>query len=181
MPEAATKTEAKPPAAAGGGSKLVPLLLIVNSALLAAVLALLVLKPGGLKHAEAAEKPAAAASAEAGSGEQGEKVKDGKAALPGPTMRLPDFVVHLRDVDADRYARMSFELELPDEKAKEGINARLPQIRDAFLAYLSDRSAEELRGSEAMVRVKVALSQKLTEVAPAATVRGLYVTEMVIQ
>ncbi|HEX7489072.1 MAG TPA: flagellar basal body-associated FliL family protein, partial [Anaeromyxobacteraceae bacterium] len=68
-----------------------------------------------------------------------------------------------------------------DEKAKEGINARLPQIRDAFLAYLSDRSAEELRGSEAMVRVKVALSAKLTEVAPAATVRGLYVTEMVIQ
>ena len=31
------------------------------------------------------------------------------------------------------------------------------------------------------MRVKVALSQKLTEVAPAATVRGLYVTEMVIQ
>lgn len=31
------------------------------------------------------------------------------------------------------------------------------------------------------MRVKVARSQKLTEVAPAATVRGLYVTEMVIQ
>jgi len=178
MPEAETKTEAKPAAAAGGGSKLVPLLLIVNSALLAAVLGLLVLKPGGLKHAEAAEKPGAAASAEGGQGEHGEKAK---AALPGPTLRLPDFVVHLRDVDADRYARLSFELELPDEKVKEGINARLPQIRDAFLAYLSDRTAEDLRGSEAMVRVKAALSQKLTEVAPAAAVRGLYVTELVIQ
>lgn len=87
----------------------------------AAVLALLVLKPGGLKHAEASPS------------EHGKKAKDGKAALPGPTLRLPDFVVHLRDVDADRYARMSFELELPDEKAKEGINARLPQIRDSFL------------------------------------------------
>ncbi len=181
MPEAETKTEAKPAGAAGGGSKLVPLLLIVNSALLAAVLALLVLKPGGLKHAEAAEKPGAAASAEGGQGEHGEHGEKGKAGLPGPTLRLPDFVVHLRDVDADRYARMSFELELPDEKAKEGVNARLPQIRDAFLAYLSDRTAEDLRGSEAMVRVKAALSQKLTEVAPAAAVRGLYVTELVIQ
>jgi flagellar protein FliL len=187
MAEAETKTEAKP-AAAAGGSKLVPLLLIVNSVLLAAVLALLVLKPGGLKHAEAAEKPgheaSAEPSAEGGHGEKGKDAKegkDGKAALPGPTLRLPDFVVHLRDVDADRYARMSFELELPEEKAKQAINARLPQIRDAFLSYLSDRTAEDLRGSEAMVRIKVALAQKLTEVAPAAAVRGLYVTELVIQ
>jgi flagellar protein FliL len=185
MAEAEAKTEAKP--AAAGSSKLVPLLLTVNSVLLAAVLALLVLKPGGLKHAEAAEKPVAERSAEASEGGHGERGqdakegKDGKSALPGPTLRLPDFVVHLRDVDADRYARMSFELELPEEKAKEAINARLPQIRDAFLSYLSDRTAEDLRGSEAMVRIKVALAQKLTEVAPAAAVRGLYVTELVIQ
>jgi len=185
MAEAETKTEAKPTAA--GSSKLVPLLLVVNSVLLAAVLAMLVLKPGGLKHAEAAEKPGHEASAEGGHGEKGKDAKegkegkDGKAALPGPTLRLPDFVVHLRDVDADRYARMSFELELPEEKAKEAINARLPQIRDAFLSYLSDRTADDLRGSEAMVRIKVALAQKLSELAPAAAVRGLYVTELVIQ
>ncbi len=182
MAEAETKTEAKPTAA--GSSKLVPLLLVVNSVLLAAVLAMLVLKPGGLKHAEAAEKPGHEASAEGGHGEKSKDAKegkDGKAALPGPTLRLPDFVVHLRDVDADRYARMSFELELPEEKAKEAINARLPQIRDAFLSYLSDRTADDLRGSEAMVRIKVALAQKLSELAPAAAVRGLYVTELVIQ
>ena len=182
MAEAETKTEAKP--AAAGSSKLVPLLLVVNSVLLAGVLAMLVLKPGGLKHAEAAEKPGHEASAEGGHGEKGKDAKegkDGKAALPGPTLRLPDFVVHLRDVDADRYARMSFELELPEEKAKEAINARMPQIRDAFLSYLSDRTADDLRGSEAMVRIKVALAQKLSELAPAAAVRGLYVTELVIQ
>ena len=191
MAEAETKTEAKP-AAGGGGSKVVPLLLGVNSLLLAAVLALLVLRPGGgAKHAEAAEPAHAAADAGHGGGhgdkpadkdeKHDAKGKDGKEALPGPTLRLPDFIVHLRDVDADRYARLSFELELPDEKAKEAINARLPQIRDAFLAYLSDRTAEDMRGSEAMQRVKTALAQKLAEAAPAATVRGLYVTELVVQ
>jgi flagellar FliL protein len=188
MAEAETKTEGKP--TAGGGSKVVPLLLGVNSLLLAAVLALLVLRPGGAARVgQAAEPPH---GAEAGHGEaHGEKGardekrdgkgKDGKEGLPGPTLRLPDFIVHLRDVDADRYARLSFELELPDEKAKEAVNARLPQIRDAFLAYLSDRTAEDMRGSEAMLRVKTALSQKLAEVAPAAPVRGLYVTELVVQ
>ncbi|GEJ59200.1 flagellar basal body-associated FliL family protein [Anaeromyxobacter diazotrophicus] len=184
MADADQKTEAKPAApAAAGGSKAVPLLLAVNSVLLAAVLALLVLKPGGLKHAEAAEGDHGAAAAGAGEGGKphGEKGAKGKEALPGPTLRLPDFVVHLRDADADRYARLSFELELPDEKAKEGVTARLPQIRDGFLFYLADRTAEDLRGSEAMMKVKTALAQKLGELAPGVPVRGLYVTELVVQ
>ncbi len=181
MADADQKTEAKPAApAAGGGSKVVPLLLAVNSVLLVAVLALLVLKPGGLKHAEAAEGDHGAAAAEGGKA-HGEKGAKGKEALPGPTLRLADFVVHLRDADADRYARLSFELELADEKAKEAVTARLPQIRDGFLFYLADRTAEELRGSEAMLKVKTALAQRLGELAPGVPVRGLYVTELVVQ
>ena len=192
MADAESKTEAKAPATppAEGGSKLVPALLILNSVLLVAVLALLVIKPGGLKHSEAAEGAHAAAEGaraaaepegSKGHAEKGEKGKDGKETPPGPTLRLPDFVVHLRDADADRYARLSFELELPDEKAKEGVNVRLPQIRDGFLFYLSDRTAEDLRGSEAMLKVKTALTQKLAELAPGVPVRGLYVTELVVQ
>lgn len=176
MADAENKTQAKP--AAGGGSKLVPALLIVNSLLLAAVLAAVLLKPGA-RHAEAAEGGAAEAR-HGEKAEKGEKGKDGKEA-PGPTVKLPDFIVHLRDADADRYARVSFELELQDEKAKEGVNARLPQIRDGFLAYLTDRTAEDLRGSEAMAKLKAVLSRKLSEIAPGVPVRGLYVTELVIQ
>jgi flagellar FliL protein len=61
------------------------------------------------------------------------------------------------------------------------VTLRMPQIRDAFLSYLSDRTAEDLRGSEAIGRVKAALGQRLAEVAPGAPVRGLYVTELVVQ
>jgi len=179
------KAEAKAPAAkTAGGGKLVPVLLVVNSLLLAGVLALLLLRPpGAAPHAAAADKGgehAAAAQAEH-AGKGGEKGKDGKEALPGPTLRMPDFVVHLRDVDADRYARVSFEMEVADEKGKEAVTLRMPQIRDAFLSYLSDRTAEDLRGSEAIGRVKAALGQKLAEVAPGTPVRGLYVTELVVQ
>jgi flagellar protein FliL len=187
-PEAVKPVEAtKPASAGGGGSKVVPLLLVVNSLLLAGVLALLVLKGGALKHEPKGEKgdEHAAATGEhaAASGEHGkpEKGKDGKEPLPGPTVRLADFVVHLRDVDADRYARVAFELELADEKAKEAVTARIPQIRDAFLSYLSDRTADDLRGSEAMSKMKGALSQRIGEIAPSAVLRGLYVADLVVQ
>jgi flagellar FliL protein len=210
MADAAPKTEegkeeAAPKAkAAGGGVPVVPILLGFNSLIMTGVLVLLVLRPAGLggRHeapAHAAPAVEAADGGEAHAKEGGEKEaaakegehvekakervevdKDGRAP-PGPTIRLADFVVHLRDSDTDRYARISFELEVPDDKAKEAVTARMPVIRDAFLSYLSDRTSAELRGGEAMANVKSVLSSRLSEVAPGVPIRALYVTELVVQ
>ncbi len=178
--EAKTEEAPAPKEARAGGGKLVPILLAVNTLLLAAVLATLFLKPGG-KH-EGGEK---AAEREHGAAEPPPKPEApkvaSKAAPPGPTLRLPDFVIHLRDPENERYARVSFEMEVQDEKAKEAVTVRMPQIRDAFLTYLSDRTAEELRGSDAIARVKGVLSQKLSEIAPGSPVRNLYITELIVQ
>ena len=76
---------------------------------------------------------------------------------------------------------VSFEIEVPDEKAKDAVTLRMPQIRDAFLVYLSDRTAEDLRGADAITRLKSALTQKISEVAPGAPVRSLYITELIVQ
>jgi len=159
------KTEAK--ASGTGGSKLIPILLLVNSLLSASVLGLFVVKLGA-KHDPPSEEHAA------------EKGKEGKEQ-PGPTMRLADFVVHLRDAENERYARISFETELSDEKAKDVVTAHMPQIRDAFISYLSDRSADELRGSEQINQMKGVLAQKLAAIVPGPYVRALYVTELVVQ
>jgi flagellar FliL protein len=174
--EANTEEKATSKEARAGASKLVPILLLVNTLLLAGVLALLFLKlparHAGVEKAAAGEHAAAdPAKPEASKGPH----------LPGPTLRLPDFVVHLRDADSERYARVSFEMEVLDEKAKEVVTVRMPQIRDAFLAYLSDRTAEELRGSDAIARVKGTLTEKLSEIAPGSPVRKLYVTELIVQ
>ncbi len=166
-------------APARGPGKLVAVLLAVNTVAVLAVVALQVLTLPrtalARRDARADERPAADRPAPV------EKRAGPAEGQPGPTLRLSDFIVHLRDLDADRYARVSFELEVPDEKAKESMNARLPQVRDAFLAYLSDRTTEDLRGSEAIGRVKGALERKVAEVAPGVAVRGLYVTELVVQ
>lgn len=166
-----------PPAPAGGG-KLVPILLAVNTVALLALVALTglqILRSGGARPQARAEEHGPAAA------RQEQPDVKAKETPPGPTLRLADFVVHLRDPDADRYARVSFELELADEKAKETLTARVPQVRDAFLAYLSDCNTEELRGSEAITRVKAALAGKLAQVVPQTAVRGLYLTELVVQ
>ncbi len=164
----------------GGGSKLLLVLVAVNCLLSGGALAVALLRPGAAKgpaHAEAGKGEAA--RAEGGHGEKGDK-KDEKAG-PGPTVKLPDFVVHLRDPEVDRYARLTIEVEVENDKAKEALTARMPQVRDSFIAYLSDRSTADLRGSEAIARAKVELADRLKSSAPGVPVRGLYMTDLVVQ
>lgn len=157
----------------------ITIFLILNSVLLAGVLVMLVLKPGS--HGEAAEKGEKsehAAKAEAPAEGHG----SGPAKVgPGPMVRLADFIIHLRNPEAERYARISFEIEVGTDLDKEKMAGHLPQIRETFIAYLSDQTLEDLRGSEGIRKTKEALFQKLSAIAPETSPRAIYVTDLVIQ
>jgi len=153
-----------------GGSKLVPVLLVANLIVVGALLCVFVMR-GGVASPKPAEAPS-------------RPVEDGKAEGakgPGPTQKLADFVVHLRDPETDRYARVSFEVEVANEEEKERLIPYMPRIRDAFISYLSDRTLEELRGSESISRTKSALSERMAQLSPGVRIKGLYVTDLVIQ
>jgi flagellar FliL protein len=185
MPEQSETPAAAPgdKPASGLASKLPLVLSALNTLLLAGVLVVTLRGPGARAAAAGGEGEHGEAKVEKAEESAGEPAQGDEArpAVAGPTVRLPDFIVHLRDPDADRYARLSFEVELKEEKGKDALNARLPQIRDAFLSYLSDRSVDELRGSEAMTLLKEALAKRLREIAPGAPVKALYVTDLVVQ
>jgi flagellar FliL protein len=125
-----------------------------------------------------------------GAGEHGEAKAEQAVApppppvpslLPGPTIRLPDFVIRLRNPEQDRFARISFEVEVTEEIDKDKIVKRQARIRDNFIRFLSDRTVEELRGSEGLERVKSELQEMLIEIAPDGRIRGLYITDFVVQ
>ena len=168
-----TAAEAKDLAAAMPPKKNgVTIFLILNSLLLAGVLAMQVLKPG------AAAAPAAAA--EAGTHAKAEAAAPAKAG-PGPMVRLADFIIHLRNPEAERYARLSFEIEVGSDLDRDKMTARLPQIRESFIAYLSDQTLEDLRGSEGIRKTKEQLFARLGAIAPEASPRAIYITDLVIQ
>lgn len=157
--------------------KLVPVLLGVNMLLVLGVIALFMLKGGSAAHPAAGHPPAGGEAVAA----KGDGAEGGPDAGPGPTTKMADFVIHLRDAEADRYARISFEAELASEPEKAKFDKYMPRIRDGFIAYLSDRTLEELRGSEQVRKVKHSLQEQLKELAPGTKVRNLYITNLVIQ
>jgi len=184
-------TETAPSGA--GANKLATTLLALNTLLLAAVLGLTLrsmsAKPAAVAPASAAgEAKHEAGAAEAGElGEAGKHEEAGAAGEHGtapakPTsIKLPDIVVQLRDTEVDRYAKFSFELELKSELDVAALTPLLPRARESFISYLSDRSLDELRGSEGIERAKRELLQRIEVVYPGKHVKGVIISDFVSQ
>ena len=188
MSEEAAETPADAPAK--GGSKVLPIILVVNTLLLTGVLVFVMKRPsaqaaGKADHGEKAEHGEKAKSehGEKGEGEHGEKGEGEHADPdgPGPTMRLDGFIVQVRSADGDRYAHLTVEIEVGSEGDKKAFESRMPRIRDAVIGYLSDRTEDELRGSEGLTQMKDALVKKIDEIVPGHRIHGLFTTKFIIQ
>jgi flagellar FliL protein len=169
-------------APAAKGNKMMPILVVLNTLLMVGVLVFVMKKPAG--HAEAGagagEHGKAEAKSEHGAEEgKGEHGKEGPAV--GPTVRFENFTVQLKSNDVERYAHTSIELELTDDAAKALVEKRTAPIRDAVLGYLTDRTAEELRGSEGLKQMKEALLKRLDEIIPGKRINTVFITDFIIQ
>jgi flagellar FliL protein len=180
----AQNEEAAPVAAAApkaSANKLVPVILGVNVLMMGAVLFMVMRKPAAaaVPAPVSAEAPAPSGHGEAAG--PGAGTGPGHAPAPGPVLKLENFVIQLRGVDQDRYVRVAFDVEVTSDADKDVVQARLPQIRDSVITYFSDRTLDELRGSEGIERTKVALMKRLDEIVPNRRVHALYVTDFIIQ
>jgi len=166
-------------------SRLVPALIGLNSLMLVGVMGFLAMSRG--THAPAAPPAEGHEAAEPKAEKEAEKPTaegaEGKPATKGlgPLVRVADFVIHLRNPEIDRYARLSFDVEVIADSDRDSLNAHMPRVRDAFISYLSDRTLEELQGAEGLSRTKEALQARLRELVPEARVRQLYISDFVVQ
>jgi flagellar FliL protein len=176
-------------APAAGKSKVLPILLVINTLLLTGVLIFVMKRPAAQAHGAPEGKPAAEGGGEHGGGEHGEG-KEEKAGGehgaeegggPGPTVRFDNFTVQLKSLDVDRYAHLGLEIEVADEPTKAKVERKVAPIRDLILSYLSDRTPDELRGSDGLKQVKDALIKELEEIIPGHRIRALYITDFIIQ
>ena len=173
-------------AAPAGKSKVLPILLVINTLLLTGVLIFVMKRPAAQAHVTA-EGKAAEGGGEHGGGEHGEakeeKSEHGgeESGGAGPTVRFDNFTVQLKSLDVDRYAHLGLEIEVADEATKGKVEKKVAPIRDLILSYLSDRTPDELRGSDGLKQVKEALIKALEEIIPGHRIRALYITDFIIQ
>jgi len=99
----------------------------------------------------------------------------------GPMVEIKEFVVNIIGEDAAHYVKASFSLELDKDATVEEVNKRMPQIRDAILLLIGNKTVEELQDIQGKNQVKAELKNKINSFLKTGKVNNVYLTDFVVQ
>jgi len=105
------------------------------------------------------------------------------AAKPAIFVDLPDVLVNLSNVGADRtqYLKVKIVLEVPDPHVVEQINPLMPRVMDAFQTYLRELRPTDLDGSAGLYRLKEELTRRVNAAVSPNRITAVLFKEIVVQ
>ncbi|MCS7214534.1 MAG: flagellar basal body-associated protein FliL [Thermodesulfovibrio sp.] len=106
--------------------------------------------------------------------------KDQKNAQ-GVNFALDPFVVNLMDQSGSKYLKVSVQIELANAKLMEHAKNKTPQIRDAIITLLTNKTSEELITAEGKLLLKDEIKLRANQILGEGTVINVYITDFVMQ
>ncbi len=99
----------------------------------------------------------------------------------GPMVEITEFIVNIISEDERHYVKGSFTIELNKEEVREEANKRMPQIRDAVLLLVGNKTYEELHDLQGKKQLKAELVSKINSFLQNGKVKAIYFTDFVVQ
>jgi flagellar protein FliL len=99
----------------------------------------------------------------------------------GPQVNIEEFIVNIISGDTAHYVKASMTVELTNEEVKGEVEKRMPQIRDAILLLIGNKTYEELQDLQGKKQLKAELISKLNTFLKAGKVKAVYFTNFVVQ
>ncbi len=99
----------------------------------------------------------------------------------GPMVDIKEFIVNIISEDNAHYVKAALTLELNKEEALEEVNKRMPQIRDAILLLIGNKTLEELQDLQGKKQLKAELKSKINAFVRSGKVKNIYLTDFVVQ
>jgi flagellar protein FliL len=99
----------------------------------------------------------------------------------GPMVEISEFIVNIISEEDRHYVKASLTLELNKEEAVEETNKRMPQIRDAILLLVGNKTYEELQDLQGKKQLKAELLSKINSFLQNGKVKAIYFTDFVVQ
>lgn len=168
----ADKDSGKPDKAAGGGRK--------KLVVMVAAMLVLLLAGGAAWYFLVYKKAEAARQAEASKAAAIAKTVPEEAQI-GPMVEIKEFVVNIIGQDVSHYVKASMSLELDREATLDEVNKRMPQIRDAILLLIGNKTYEELQDIQGKNQVKAEVKSKINSFLKTGKVNNVYLTDFVVQ
>jgi flagellar protein FliL len=104
-----------------------------------------------------------------------------QAANIGPMVDITEFIVNIISADGNHYVKSALTLEMTNQAGKDEITQRMPQIRDAILLLVGNKTFEELQDLEGKKQLKAEIMSKINGILQTGKVRAIFFTEFVVQ
>lgn len=99
----------------------------------------------------------------------------------GPMVNIEEFIVNIISGDAAHYVKASLTVELTNEEVTIEVEQRMPQMRDAILLLISNKTYEELQDLQGKKQLKAELLSKINSFLQTGEVTSIYFTNFVVQ
>jgi flagellar FliL protein len=104
-----------------------------------------------------------------------------QAKQVGPMVNIDTFIVNILDNEESRYLKAAITLEVDAESTAAEINNRMPQIKDAILLMIGNKTFNELRDMQGKLQLRGELINRLNEILTKGKVKRIYFTDFVVQ
>lgn len=99
----------------------------------------------------------------------------------GPMVNIEEFIVNIISGDSAHYVKASLTVELTSEEGKVEAEKRMPQMRDAILLLVGNKSFEELQDLQGKKQLKAEITTKINSFLQSGKVKAVYFTNFVVQ
>lgn len=113
--------------------------------------------------------------------EQAKAEKEAEAKNVGPMINIDSFIVNILDDDGTRYLKAAITLEVDNDTTADEINLRMPQLKDAILLLISNKTFAELRDLQGKLQLRAELTTRINSLLKSGQVKQIYFTDFVVQ
>ncbi|MEA3362558.1 MAG: flagellar basal body-associated FliL family protein [Thermodesulfobacteriota bacterium] len=111
--------------------------------------------------------------------EQAELEKQAKQV--GPMVTIDSFIVNIMDDQESRYLKAAITIEVDGEEAAMELNQRMPQVKDAVLLLVGNKSFGELSDLQGKLQLRAELINKINSILLQGKVKRIYFIDFVVQ
>ncbi len=104
-----------------------------------------------------------------------------RAKMVGPMVTLDTFIVNILDDEENRYLKAAITLEVDAPATADEINTRLPQLQDAILLLIGNKTFSELRDMQGKMQLRAELLNRINKILSKGKVKRIYFTDFVVQ
>ncbi len=113
--------------------------------------------------------------------EQEQKQLERQAKEIGPMVDLESFIVNILDQGEVRYLKAAITLEADTAETAAEITQRVPQIKDAVLLLIGNKTFAELSDLQGRLQLRAELLNRVNSLLLTGKVKRIYFTDFVVQ